>query len=301
MSKQDVKAYISKYKSRIDEELDRELSKRLSEVKEISPHLVPVVLAMQELSRGGKRLRGLLTILGCELAGGEVNSDVVKAAVVMELFHLGLLIQDDVMDRDDVRRGVATVHVRYDDRHLGESIAICAGDLTYGWGMEILASLRLQDERKLVAMEVWGKYFGRVGYGQILDVIGEQRGDTGEDEVLQVLMLKSGEYTCVLPLSLGVALGGGNDVLIGKMYKYGMELGWVFQLRDDWLSEWGDSAKTGKPVGNDAREGRKSYATLFGREKTENEINEHWEKGIELSDGNKVMEGLLEWMATRDN
>lgn len=296
--------YLEKYKPRIDEEIERELNFRLTEVKDISPHLVPVIEAMQELSRGGKRLRGLLTILGYELAGQVPDSQTIKAAVVMELFHLGLLIQDDVMDRDDVRRGVETVHARYHDRHLGESIAICAGDLTYGWGMEILGNLKSQmlaNSQIIKAMTVWGKYFARVGYGQILDVIGEQRGDTGEEEVLQVLMLKSGEYTCVLPLALGATLGGGDNALLERLFKYGMELGWVFQLRDDWLGAWGDSSKTGKPVGGDMREGKKSYATLYGKEKTEAEIVRHWEEGKQEAMGNKVMEGLLEWMAERDN
>lgn len=301
MSRQAVLEYLEKYKARIDEEIERELNKRLVEVKDVSPHLVPVIEAMQELSRGGKRLRGLLTILGYELAGGQPNSEIIKAAVVMELFHLGLLIQDDVMDRDELRRGVATIHSRYPDRHLGESIAICAGDLTYGWGIEILSGINVPKEQSLNAMKVWGKYFGRVGYGQILDVIGEQRGDTGEEEVLQVLMLKSGEYTCVLPLALGASLGGGKAKLMGRLFNYGMELGWVFQLRDDWLAEWGDSSKTGKPVGNDAREGKKSYATLYGKEKTESEIREHWKQGKILAEGNGVMVGLLEWVATREN
>lgn len=296
-----VMAMVAKVKPLIDAEVDREIAKRLEEAKTISPLLPPILDAMRELSRGGKRLRGLLTVLGYQLAGGKPNPDIFKAAAVMELFHLGLLIQDDVMDRDTLRRGVATVHARYQDKHLGESIAVCAGDLTFGWGMEVISSLTLPPPAVTEAMKVWGKYFSRVGYGQILDVFGEQRGDTGAEEVLQVLMIKSGEYTCVLPILLGATLAGGDAQILTRLTRYGMELGWVFQLRDDWLSEYGDTAKTGKPTGNDAREGKKSYATLYGKDATERAIAEHVTLGEKYTDGNTVLLGLLNWMATREN
>lgn len=298
---QQVRDYLDLHKARIDEEIAGEIARRLEEVGKISTHLTKAVQAIEELSVGGKRLRGLLTILGYEIAGGEVNQEIYKAAAAMELFHLGLLIQDDVMDRDDLRRGVKTVHARYEDKHLGESVAICAGDLTFGWVTEILAGLLISKEGVTAAIKVWGKYFGRVGYGQILDVLGEQRGDGGEQEVLQVLQLKSGEYTCVLPILLGAALAGGKRTLQERLKSYGMELGWVFQLRDDYLSEYGDSSKTGKPVGNDRREGRRSYTTMYGKEATEQAIAEHLAKGKELAEGNEILIGLLDWMATREN
>lgn len=289
---------IKQYKPLIDQEIAKELKGRLEEVEGISPEIAKVVSAMQELSVGGKRLRGLLTILGYELAGGKVNNEVVKAATVMELFHLGLLIQDDVMDRDSQRRGVKTIHVRYPDLHLGEAMAICAGDLTYGWGMETLANLQspITNNQIVEAMAVWGKYFARVGYGQMLDVTKV----ADEATLLSILNLKSGEYTCVLPLLLGATLGGASEEVKEGLVKYGMELGWVFQLRDDWLGEFGDSRKTGKPVGNDSREGKKTLATMYGKERLEAEIKQHWDEG-KKSAKNEVMQELLAWVATRDN
>ncbi len=298
-----LQVLIGKYKPQIDQEIERELAKRLVEVGEISPEIGKVVTAMQELSVGGKRLRGLLTILGYELAGAKASAEVVKAGVIMELFHLGLLIQDDVMDRDSLRRTVQTIHARYTDLHLGESIAICAGDLTFGWGMEILANLKSQIKNSQIveAMEVWGKYFARVGYGQMLDV--SKIAD--EETLLSILNLKSGEYTCVLPLLFGATLGGASEELKVGLVKYGMELGWVFQLRDDWLGEFGESAKTGKPVGNDSREGKKTMATMYGKERLEVEIKRHWEEGKKTLQGQAlkggVLEELLAWVATRES
>jgi geranylgeranyl diphosphate synthase type I len=261
--------FIGKYKERVDREIATELEKRLAEVKEISPHLVPIVQTMKELSVGGKRLRAMLTILGYEMAGGEVNDAVIKASVVMEIFHLGLLIQDDFMDRDELRRGVKTLIARYDDTHTGNFVSMLAGDYTFGWGIENLSNLKIEAGRVNAAMAIWGKYFTRVGYGQTLDGL-----DIADDEtILKILAIKSGEYSCVLPLLLGATLGGADKELLERLEKYGMELGWVFQLRDDWLGYDKDMAK----------EGKKTFATMYGKEKTEAAIKEHMEKGMKLA------------------
>ncbi len=294
-------AFVGQHKGRVDSAIAAELEKRLQDVTVISPHLVPILTAIQELSVGGKRLRAVLVMLGYQLAGGMESVETVKAGVAMELFHFGILVHDDVMDRDSLRRGVTTIHARFDNLHFGESMAVCAGDFTYGWCIEILSGLHLPAERLNQAIQLWGSYFTRLGYGQILDLSTEQRKEVSEEEILQVLSIKSGEYSCMLPLTLGATLGGADENLIIKLEKYAMELGWVFQLRDDWLAEYGDSEKTGKPVGNDSREGKKTFVTMYGKEKTEAAIREHWEAGKKLAGGNPVLEGLLEWVATRES
>jgi geranylgeranyl diphosphate synthase type I len=283
--------FIGKYKERVDREIAEELARRLEEVKTISPHLVPILEAMKELSVGGKRLRAMLTILGYEMTGGEVNDEVIKAAVVMEIFHLGLLIQDDFMDRDITRRGVATLIARYEEPHTGNFISMLAGDYTFGWGMEIISNLKFSNSQIVGAMRVWGKYFTRVGYGQTLDGL-----DIADDEtILKILAIKSGEYSCVLPLLLGATLGGADKVLLRKLEKYAMELGWVFQLRDDWLGYDKDMAKVGK----------KTYATMYGKEKTEEAIGEHMREAKDSLQGLSLkvdlMCSLVEWVGTRTN
>ncbi len=299
---------VGKYKPLIDAETEVELERRLTEVNAISPEIVKVVEAMRELSHGGKRMRGLLTILGYRIAGGskEGEAEIVRAAMIMELFQLGLLIHDDVMDRDGLRRGVATVHARYSDLHTGEAMAMCAGDLTFGWGMEILATLKspITNLQIVNGMQVWGRYFSRVGYGQMLDVLKV----ADEASLLQILALKSGEYSCVLPLQFGAALGGAEEKVMKSLSGYGMELGWVFQLRDDYLAEWGDSKKTGKPVGNDSREGKHSFAMLYGKEKLEAEIKRHVEEAKSQITNSKILKAdgevlteIVEWVASREN
>lgn len=286
------------FKSQIDSAIAEELERRLVEVREISPHLVPIIEAMKELSVGGKRLRGLLLILGYQQTGKEMNNEAIRAASAVELFHLGLMIQDDVMDRDEMRRGVSTIHTRYEDKHLGETIATLAGDYTYGWCSEILSSLQLDPAMVNQAMQVWSKYFVRVGYGQTLDSMAIADNET----ILKILSIKSGEYSCIMPLLIGATLGGGGDqVLLSRLEQYGMELGHVFQLRDDWLGMYGDPDKTGKPVGHDKREGKHTYAVLYGQEKTESEIARHLADGLLLAEDSAIMKELLQWMASREN
>jgi geranylgeranyl diphosphate synthase type I len=290
-------SFIAESKQLIDEAIAQELQKRLQEAQAISPHLIPVIKAMQELSVGGKRLRATLTFLGYQLAGGTQRAEVVRAAAAMEVFHLGLLIQDDVMDGDSLRRGIATIHSRYPDLHLGEAVAVNAGDICYGWVIEMLAGLHFPPEKVNQALAVWGKYFVRVGYGQVLDVLDI----ADEATILQILSIKSGEYSCVLPLLLGATLGGGSPELLLRLEQYGMELGQVFQLRDDWLGMYGDKSKTGKPAGEQADKGKKTFATMYGQEKTEAAIAEHLTEGLKLAAGDPVLEGLLQWVATRES
>ncbi len=293
----DLQNFIGKYKEKVDKGIEQELKLRLEEVRGISPHLVPIIEAMQELAVGGKRLRAMLVILGFELTGSTVSDEVIKVGVMMEIFHLGLLIQDDFMDNDTLRRGVKTIIARYDDRHVGNFVSMLAGDYTFGWCIERLSSLNLDSKILLRTINEWGHYFTRVGYGQALDGLAIADYKT----ILQILELKSGEYSCVMPLVLGAVSGGGSDELVDSLKKYGMELGWVFQLRDDWLGEYGESDKTGKPVGNDSREGKHTYATMYGKDATEAEIKKHLDIGLSLSGENQLQKDLLTWISTREN
>lgn len=308
----DLQNFVEKYKSKIDLLIAQELDHRIEEVERIAADLVPILTAMKEMSVGGKRLRALLVILGWQIGrqstaySHEQEGEIIKAAVVMELFHLGLLIQDDFMDRDFTRRGVATMIARFPNRHEGNFVSMLAGDYTFGWGMEILSSLNLPHSQIVAALRVWGKYFTRVGYGQTLDGLAVADNKT----ILKILELKSGEYSCVLPLVLGATIAGASKETIKNLQSFGMELGWVFQLRDDWLGEYGDLVKTGKPVGNDSREGKKTYATMHSKKETETEIKNHMDKACRLisylredSFQNEVniLEKLVQWVGSREN
>lgn len=295
--------FVQEYKPKIDAEIARELERRLADVRAISPHLVPVIEAMQELSVGGKRMRAMLVLLGYQLSirptsnSKQQEHEIIKAAVAMELFHLGLLIQDDWMDSDATRRGVAAIHTRYSDPHIGNAVAMLAGDYTFGWGIEMLSAIQLSPERVNAGMQVWGRYFTRVGYGQTLDGL-----DIANDAtIMQILSIKSGEYSCVLPLLLGATLGEAQPQFLDRLEKYGMTIGWVFQLRDDWLGMWGEQKKTGKPAGEQEVKGKKTYATMYGKQKTEELIKKYMDEGMRLAEDNEVMKELVQWLGTRES
>ena len=269
MSKVKALEFVRDWRELGDQGISAFLADKKKEMGSVSPHLEKVWQAIKELSIGGKRLRGALTYLGYLMAGGEAKHKevVIKAGVAMEIFHLGLLIQDDFMDRDQSRRGVKTVHARHKDPHMGAVTAILAGDYCYAWTSEILSGIgSVSPSRVLQAVEVWSKYFRRVGYGQTLDMLVGERGEEKREEILQVLSIKSGEYSCVLPILLGASLAGAETKLIKKFTELGLQLGWAFQIRDDILGMFGQDEVTGKPTGSDLREGKQTLLVLKARD-----------------------------------
>ncbi len=178
-------------------------------------------------------------------------------------------MHDDVMDGSDRRRGLETIHVEFADRHelsgwrgeprrFGEGVAILVGDLAAVYADQLLAGA--SDE----VARIWSDMKIELNIGQFLDVVGTARGGVGLDAARQISRLKSGRYTIERPLELGVALAGGAPALRTALAAYGQPLGEAFQLRDDLLGTFGDAARTGKPVGDDLREGKPTPLLAHG-------------------------------------
>jgi geranylgeranyl diphosphate synthase type I len=159
--------------------------------------------------RGGKRLRGALVLLGCEAAGGE-RELAIKASLGCELLHAYLLIHDDFMDRDELRRGGPTLHVslgRDHGAHLGGSVALLLGSLTQAWAHELLLATEAPPERVLRAARIFEEAIAEVTAGQMLDLLASQREPTSA-EVLEIERHKTGGYSFELPLLLGEGTRG---------------------------------------------------------------------------------------------
>src|SRR3989344_2551179 len=171
---------------------------------------------------GGKRIRGALMCLSYELCGGK-DREIFSTSLFLELFHAALLIHDDVIDRDEKRRGVSTIHSTFSD-----AMAINAGDLVYSWTLSYLFSSSFSADRlKRVAM-LFASYFTKTMYGQILDI--------SAGETLDTIRLKTAEYTGVLSLLAGATLAGTrNKQTLDALARYGRNLGMVFQIQDDIL------------------------------------------------------------------
>ncbi|OGK41695.1 hypothetical protein A2954_07505 [Candidatus Roizmanbacteria bacterium RIFCSPLOWO2_01_FULL_37_12] len=209
----------------------------------------------------GKKIRGALMVLGFEIAGGKKLEAIYDASLFIELMHSGLLIHDDVMDNTDLRRGHPSLHKQYSPEHLGKSMAINAGDLAFYLSWEKLMNSNFPTERLILAGKIYSEFLTRVIYGQILDIVPDNNKTISKTNILSKLRYKTAEYTGVFPLLVGAILGGMKDEKKLRLLKeYGLALGWAFQIQDDVLGLYGDKEKTGKPVGSDLKEGKK---TLF--------------------------------------
>lgn len=222
---------------------------------------------------GGKRLRPAFchwAFVGC---GGAADDPlVIDAGAAFEFLHAFALVHDDIMDGSATRRDADTVHVSFERRHadgdwrgesrrFGEGVAILVGDLA-----EVFAD-RLLTAAPPAAFAVWNELKIELNIGQYLDVLGAARGDVDLESARRIIRYKSGKYTIERPLHLGAALAGRLDEHIGSLSAYGAPLGDAFQLRDDILGTFGDSELTGKPVGDDLREGKPTPLLAIARDR----------------------------------
>lgn len=223
---------------------------------------------------GGKRIRPLYAWAGFVGAGGLENTDedpaaVLNAAASLEFIQACALIHDDIIDASDTRRGSPTVHRAVEKRHtdngwtgeaahFGESVAILVGDLALVWAEDMLQDSGLSVEALRRAREPWRAMHTEVIGGQLLDISLEATADERVELAESVNRYKTAAYTIERPLHLGAALAGADESLIGAFRGYGRDIGLAFQLRDDQLGVYGDPAVTGKPAGDDLREGKRT-------------------------------------------
>ena len=246
-------------------------------VTAISPHATPLVTAIEELSAGGKRLRARLCYWGWRAAGGaEESATVLAAAASLELFQTAALIHDDVLDRSDTRRGRPSVHRVFealhreagwiaDPEHFGVSAAVLTGDMSLSFAEQLFAGAAATTPREAsaAAREIFSTMRTEVMAGQYLDVHAEvapppedPREQLGR--AMTVLRYKSAKYSVEHPVALGAALAGADAAFRAKCSAFALPLGEAFQLRDDVLGVFGDPATTGKPAGDDIREGKRT-------------------------------------------
>ena len=211
---------------------------------------------------GGKRLRPAFCHWAFVGAGGNPDdSSIIDTGAAFELLHAFALVHDDVMDGSSTRRGEPTVHMAFETTHgsnawngesrrFGEGVAILVGDLA-----EVYAD-RLMSATPPDAFAIWNELKIELNIGQFLDVLGAARGEVDLETARRIVRYKSGKYTIERPLHVGAALAGQLDVLETSLSRYGEPLGEAFQLRDDILGTFGESERTGKPVGDDLREGK---------------------------------------------
>jgi geranylgeranyl diphosphate synthase type I len=211
---------------------------------------------------------------------------VVDAASALEVFHAAALVHDDVIDNSDTRRGLPAAHRRYEKLHrdsgwrgdpaeFGRSGALLLGDLLLGWSDELLdRGLRTLPDSGVAASarREFNRMRTEVTYGQYLDVLEERSWHTRpENDLLsrahRVIVYKSAKYSVEAPLAIGASIGGGSLGQLSSLREFGLPLGIAYQLRDDLLGVFGDPEVTGKPSGDDLREGKRTVLVALARTK----------------------------------
>jgi geranylgeranyl diphosphate synthase type I len=263
--------YFEKTRKRLLNDLDEFLAAKRKDLAGLRPRGTDVLRRLAGFTRKGKMIRGGLVSLGCEMAGGGICRAAVRAGTAFELIQSGLLIHDDIMDRDARRRRAPSIHEQYallaerpatpEAAHFGTSMAICAGEIAIFLAFEALAGLPGPEKSTAAVQKLFAAEFGLVGLGQMRDI---QAGASGlplrEHDVLDIYRYKTARYSFSLPLAAGWMLAGGRGSVLPKLQRLGEDLGLVFQIKDDELGLFGSEKTLGKPVGSDIRQGKK---TLF--------------------------------------
>ncbi|MBN9643088.1 polyprenyl synthetase family protein [Corynebacterium mendelii] len=267
-------------KAMVDEHLAGFFRSTRAELDPIDPFIAELNAEIEDfVLGGGKRVRplfawagyvGAVTSPGADPAGAEEDpSAVIEAVSALELIQACALIHDDIIDFSDTRRGYPTMHRRIESAHrargwsgdgerFGTSVAILAGDLALAWADDILARSSISPAALSRAWTAWAPMRSEVIAGQILDISIEAARDERPESARRTILLKTAAYTIERPLHFGAAIGGADDRLIAAYRRFGQLVGTAFQLRDDLLGVFGDPQVTGKPAGDDLREGKRT-------------------------------------------
>src|SRR5215468_5569931 len=294
-------AALGHVRDRVDRALQSFVGQQHGVLLAAGGDLRPGADSIAGLLAGGKRLRPAFCYWGWRGAGAPDCPEIINAAAALELLHAGALVHDDLMDASDTRRGQPSVHRQFEARHaarrwhgsagvFGMGMAILLGDLLISWTDEMFHASGLPGEALRRGRPVLDRMRTEVFAGQYLDLLGQATGDESVAGALRVVEFKTTKYTIERPLHLGAALAsalpdpaaaggtagsgvesrdggmaGAGASLAAAYTAYGLPLGVAFQLRDDILGVFGDPAQTGKPAGDDIREGKRTVLLAIAR------------------------------------
>lgn len=287
----------------IQKTLDDFCDERRVEFEAISPDLVPLVDYTKSLLAGGKRFRALFAYWSwigsletsemklSDLQMQNAAQGMVGICAALEMFHAAALVHDDLLDQSDTRRGQMAVHKRFEALHEKENWAgsaerfgiagsVLVGDLMLGWSSEIFGrALHFSPNYELEksCRAEFSKMRVEVMAGQYLDVVEENAALTRSPEEAvsranRVMLYKTAKYSIEAPLLIGSAFAGASAGLKRGLSAFGIPLGMAFQLKDDILGVFGDPSVTGKPAGDDLREGKRTVLVGYTREALSNSV-----------------------------
>ncbi len=245
---------------------------------QIGAEVQPLFDQARSLIGGGKRFRPAFCYWGYAAVAGqpEPADPVLAAAASLDLLHVSALVHDDVIDDSDTRRGDPAAHLLIAELHrqagwrgsserFGRAGAILLGDLLLIWSAQLWAASGFDQQALRRARPALDAVRAEVTLGQYLDIIA-QHAETSLDRSRRVNEFKSARYTVARPAQVGALLAGAEPDLVDALGRFGSCLGRAFQMRDDLLGVYGDVSVTGKPAGDDIREGKQTVLVAYALE-----------------------------------
>jgi len=244
--------YLESVATQIDHMIDRYFVDTTGELNKASAHL---------LAAGGKRLRPAVVMLAADAVRPGSSDDILPAALALEITHTFTLIHDDIMDDDSLRRGVQTVHTKWD-----MPTGILAGDVLYARAFEYLCKATAKEEAKVRAVTMLARACADICDGQHRDMSFEHRTDVDEYEYMEMVRKKTGVLYAAAA-GIGGILGGGSPMQVKTLYNFGLNTGIAFQIQDDLIDLLTPAEKSGKDRASDLREGKQTLLMIKAREK----------------------------------
>ncbi|MFA6333888.1 MAG: polyprenyl synthetase family protein [Methanoregula sp.] len=247
----ELSPYLESVAKQIDQMIDRYYVDKAGELNKASAHL---------LAAGGKRLRPAVVMLAADAVKSGSSDDLMQAALALEVTHTFTLIHDDIMDDDNLRRGVQTVHTKWD-----MPTGILAGDVLYSRAFEHISLVTAKDDAKVRAIRMLARACADICEGQHMDMSFEHRTDVSEDEYMEMVKKKTGVLYAAAA-GIGAVLAGGSVVQVRALYTFGLNTGIAFQIQDDLIDLLTPSEKSGKDQASDLREGKQTIIMIKARE-----------------------------------
>jgi geranylgeranyl diphosphate synthase type I len=244
--------YLESVAQEIDLMIDRYFIDKVGELNKASAHL---------LAAGGKRLRPAVVMLAADAVKRGSSQDIIQAALALELTHTFTLIHDDIMDDDSLRRGVQTVHTKWD-----MPTGILAGDVLYARAFEFICLAKAHDNAKVRAVSMLARACADICEGQHMDMSFVHRNDVDEYEYLEMVKKKTGVLYAAAA-GIGAILAGSTAHQAKALYLFGLNTGIAFQIQDDLIDLLTPAEKSGKDRASDLREGKQTLIMIKAREK----------------------------------
>jgi geranylgeranyl diphosphate synthase type I len=244
--------YLESVAKTIDHMIDRYFVDKTGDLNKASAHL---------LAAGGKRLRPAVVMLAADAVNPGSSDEILHAALALEVTHTFTLVHDDIMDDDTLRRGVQTVHTKWD-----MPTGILAGDVLYARAFEHICMANAKDEAKVRAVTMLAKACAEICEGQHMDMSFEHRSDVDAGEYMEMVRKKTGVLYAAAA-GIGAVLAGGNTVQVKALYNFGLNTGVAFQIQDDLIDLLTPAEKSGKDQASDLREGKQTLLMIKAREK----------------------------------